>query len=233
MHSATTKRRNTVCISCVSSQGCLQSNVSLMAFKRGSKFSSSRGIAHWEDVHPCITWSTHKRHPVLVHGLTKSKGNHPVMTLRPPSNTKQCLFVPFMLFIQRQLQFIHFEVLWKQEPKGVILWHRTSAKSFQLVQADILRPCFSSIKVSSDDLLYNTGRRRLFSHRVGSWGVLKQMQQPGAPAPGLPIAPIAHFQQGIPSHPLYAGRAAQVQPQPTSSAFFRRMKSKFTWLFMP
>lgn len=127
--------------------------------------------------------STHKRHPVLVHGLTKSKGNHPVMTLRPPSNTKQCLFVPFMLFIQRQVQFIHFEVLWKQEPKWVILWHRTSAKSFQLVQADILRTCFSSIKVSSDDLLYNTGRRRLSSHRVGSWGVLKANAAAWSPCP--------------------------------------------------
>lgn len=67
------------------------------------------------------------------------------------------------------------------------------------------------------------------AHGVSS----RQMQQPGAPAPGLPIALIAHFQQGIPSDPLYPGRAAQVQPQPTSSAFFRRMKSKFTWLFMP
>lgn len=105
-------------------------------------------------------------------------------------------------------------------------------KVFSWFSMNILRTCFSSIKISSDDLLlYNTGMKEtLFSQtRVGSLSS-RQMQQPGALAPGLPIAPIAHFQQGILTDSP-GGR--QGQPQPTSSAFFRRMKSKFTWLFMP
>lgn len=63
----------------------------------------------------------------------------------------------------------------------------------------VLRTCFSSIKINSEDLLlYNTGMKEtLFSRELARQVSSRQMWQSGAFAPGLPIAPTAHFQQEI------------------------------------
>lgn len=164
MQSATSRTRNTLCISCVSNQGCLQSNVCLMAFEEVQISVPA------EELHTgrtsSITWECTQKASGSGPWLNQVQGKPPHCDIQTSIQHK-AVFVPFMMFMQRQVQFIHFKVLWKQDPKWVILWCGTSAKNSQLVQADILRTCFSSIKISSDDLfLYNTGiKETLFSQR--------------------------------------------------------------------
>lgn len=148
--------------------------------------------------HPSITCECTQKASGSGPWLNQVQGKPPCCDIQTSIQHKVVL-VPFMTFMERQVQFIHFTVLWKQDPKWVILWYRTSAKNSQLVQADILRTCFSSIKISSDDLfLYNTGMKEtLFSQRwlmacpQDKCSSLELLHQ------GCPLLPLHIFSRGL------------------------------------
>lgn len=133
MHSATTRTRNTVGISCVSNQGCLQSNVLLMAFKEvqssvpAEELHIGRMSIHHMGVHTKASSSGPWLHQ--VQGKTpcfkvdiKTSIQHKVVSVCP-SHAEASAVHSFLKFFGNEIQNGSF-----------ILWCRTSAKSFQLVQ---------------------------------------------------------------------------------------------------